>query len=92
MLRDLETPQKIFFYILFALTAVASALGIFALYGFINVAKPKTLGVSYATVLNTSSGEMPICEVNIFSNKNNNGLELYEINYLELFAWWELPS
>lgn len=81
MLRELETPQKIFFYILFALTAVASALGVFAVYGFINVAKPKTLGVSYATVLNTTSGETPICEVNIFANKNNNGLELYEIKF-----------
>lgn len=81
MLKDLEKPQKIFFYILFALTAVASALGVFAVYGFINVAKPRTLGVSYATVLNSSSGEVPICEVNIFANKNNNGLELYEIKF-----------
>ena len=81
MLKDLEKPQKIFFYILFGLTAVAIALGIFAVYGFINVAKPRTLGVSYATVLNSSSGEVPICEVNIFANKNNNGLELYEIKF-----------
>ena len=81
MLRDLETPQKVFFYILFALTGVAFALSVFAIYGFMNNAKPKTLGVSYANVLTTSSGEVPICEINIFSNKNNNGLELYEVRF-----------
>lgn len=81
MLSDLEKPQKIFFYIMFAVTAIALALGIFAGYNLALVAKPRTLGVSYATVLTTSSGEVPICEIEMWDNANNNGLKAYGVRW-----------
>ncbi len=79
MMETLNKPQKIFMIIMYVLASIGILVSSFVIYNLVNVMRPETLGVTYASTLNSSSGEEPICTVEIWSNDNNNGQQLYEI-------------
>lgn len=81
MLKNLNTVQKVFFWILFGLSVVSLFVSIFVIYVMATQRKPETLGVTYAATLDSSSGNVPICEVEIWSNDNKNGQQMYEIQW-----------
>ncbi len=78
-MSDLNKPQKILMILMYILGGLSLLVGSFVIYNLVNFAKPQTLGVTYASTLNSSSGKEPICTVNIWSNENNNGQQMYEI-------------
>ena len=79
MLSDLNKPQKIFMIILYILTIVATVMGVFAIYNISNIKKPWTLGVTYASVLETKEGQKDIISIEINENNNNNGIPVYDM-------------
>lgn len=66
-------------YIFLSLTAVALAFGIFAGYNLAMVAKPWTIGVTYADKLTYDENQAHIMNVKISSNQNNNGEPVYDL-------------
>lgn len=78
------TPEKkrgILFAFIYIITAVALLFGIYAVYNLIAVQKPWTLGVVYASKLEANDQQVPIVTVKVSSNQNNNGQDLYEIQF-----------
>ena len=78
------TPEKkrgILFAFVYIITAVALLFGIYAVYNLIAVQKPWTLGVVYASKLEANDQQVPIVTVKVSSNQNNNGQDLYEIQF-----------
>lgn len=78
------TPEKkrgILFAFVYTITAVALLFGIYAVYNLIAVQKPWTIGVVYASKLEANDQQVPIVTVKVSSNQNNNGQDLYEIQF-----------
>ena len=76
-----EKKRGIFFSIVYFVTAIMLALGVYAVYNLIAVQRPWTLGVTYAGMISTDDTQANIVDVNIKSNSNNNGEILYEIQF-----------
>ena len=76
-----EKKRGIFFSIVYFVTAIMLALGVYAVYNLIVVQRPWTLGVTYAGMISTDDTQANIVDVNIKSNSNNNGEILYEIQF-----------
>lgn len=81
MLEDLEKPQKIFMIVMYCLTAVALLFGCFSLYNLLAVEKPWTIGVTYADYLKKDGKDIPIINVKVNGNDNNNGLAVYDVQF-----------
>ena len=81
MLSDLNKPQKIFMIVMYVLTAIAVLMGAFSIYNLLAVEKPWTIGVVYASTLETKDGQVPIINVKINSNKNGNGQAVYDVQF-----------
>ena len=81
MLEYLNKSQKITFWVMLGLSILSLLIIGCLSYIMITTRRPETLGVSYATTINASTGEIPICEVEIWSNDNNNGEKLYEVQW-----------
>lgn len=79
MFSDLTKPQRIFMLVLLGLTAIAVSFGIFAGYNLAMVAKPWTIGVTYADKLTYDENQAHIMNVKISSNQNNNGEPVYDL-------------
>lgn len=80
MFSDLNTGQKIFMIVTYILTFIVAVLGMFAIVTMFNVKKPFTLGVTYADKLDKEDGgKVPIFNVTVHENKNNNGLVVYDM-------------
>ena len=80
MLTDLNKSQKVFFVIMYILTGISAVFGIFSFYTMITTKKPFTLGVTYADKLETElTGEVPVIELSVHSNLNDNGLPVYDM-------------
>lgn len=78
MLEDLNKGQKVFMVVIYLLTAVSMLFGGYAIYNLIEKEKPWTLGVTYASMLETDDAKTPIISVNIHSNENKNGEAVYD--------------
>lgn len=76
-----EKKRGILFAFVYIITAVALLLGVYAVYNLIAVQKPWTLGVVYASKLEANDQQVPIVTVKVSSNQNNNGQDLYEIQF-----------
>lgn len=81
MLSDLNKPQKIFMIVLYCLTAVATILGIFAVYNIATIKKPWTLGVAYASTIEAGERQAPIIKVKVHGNENGNGQKVVDIQF-----------
>lgn len=80
-MSDLNKFQKGLMITLYILTALALGVSIFVIYQLVVYTKPETLGTVYANTLSVNDNDINIVEVKIFSNKNNNGQAVYEIQY-----------
>ena len=70
------------FKIMMIILAIISALtSCWVIYQLVTIKKPWTLGVTYASKLTANDSQQPICKVNIKSNKNNNGQNIYEFQF-----------
>ena len=76
-----ENKRGILLSIVYIITAIMLALGVYSVYNLIAVQKPWTLGVTYAGAISTDDTQANIIDVNIKSNANNNGEVLYEIQF-----------
>ena len=76
-----EKKRGILFAFVYITTAVALLFGVYAVYNLIAVQKPWTLGVVYASKLEANDQQVPIVTVKVSSNQNNNGQDLYEIQF-----------
>ncbi len=76
-----EKKRGILFAFVYTITAVALLFGIYAVYNLIAVQKPWTIGVVYASKLEANDQQVPIVTVKVSSNQNNNGQDLYEIQF-----------
>ena len=65
-----EKKRGIFFSIVYFVTAIMLALGVYAVYNLIAVQRPWTLGVTYAGMISTDDTQANIVDVNIKSNSN----------------------
>ena len=78
MLEDLNKAQRVLMIIVYVLTLISLLFGSYAIYNLLVKEKPWTLGVTYASTLDTVDGAMPIISVNIHSNESNNGESVYD--------------
>lgn len=76
-----EKKRGVLFALIYIITAVALLFGVYAVYNLIAVQKPWTLGVVYASKLEANDQQVPIVTVKVSSNQNNNGQDLYEIQF-----------
>lgn len=76
-----DKKRGILFAFVYIITAVALLFGVYAVYNLIAVQKPWTLGVVYASKLEANDQQVPIVTVKVSSNQNNNGQDLYEIQF-----------
>ena len=76
-----DKKRGILFAFVYIVTAVALLFGVYAVYNLIAVQKPWTLGVVYASKLEVNDQQVPIVTVKVSSNQNNNGQDLYEIQF-----------
>ena len=78
-MSNLETKQKIFMGVMYALASISAIVILLVVYNIIAKEKPQTLGTVYANTLSCSDEDINIAEVKIHANENNNGQACYEI-------------
>lgn len=76
-----EKKRGVLFALIYIITSVALLFGVYAVYNLIAVQKPWTIGVVYASKLEADDKQVPIVTVKVSSNQNNNGQDLYEIQF-----------